>query len=203
MSNQRRKGLRAGVAAPHGAKHELQKSVAGPGRHNIPGNNTQRQRGTCNLCCKVFPIDELNKPVGQLCGHWKPECRCGIYPTRPPTCRNYHCAWLLELVGDEFQPSECHMVLTHIVNTGQLMVAVDPDYPNIWMKSEYPRFFVYHSLKYAPVRIMIGDGGNYFELYPDKCVHFQRVEQVALDTFGYCIIREGRVRLSIVDGGGK
>jgi hypothetical protein len=139
MSNIRKEGLRA-AAGPHGAKKDdVAKSVAGPATTSISGNNTQRARGACNLCCRVFPIDELNKSAGQLCQHWQPQCRYGIYQTRPKTCSQYYCAWLLELVPDEFQPSVSHMVLTHDVSSGQLMVAVDPDCPNAWMQSEKVR----------------------------------------------------------------
>jgi hypothetical protein len=198
------KKQKPGVLVTRRAKeHDLQKSVAGRAIGTIPSNNTQRACGACNLCCKTFPIDELNKPAGQLCSPWKPDCRCSIYQTRPPTYRNYFCAWLLELVGDEFRPTECHMVLTHNVSSGQLLVAVDPDYPNAWMRPKYLSFFFKHSLKHAPVRIMVGDGEHMFELYPDRCIHFKRVELTGLDAFGYCKIREARVKAEIVEGGDK
>ena len=57
MSQHRRKGLRPGVAAPHGAKEfDLQKSVAGPATFNIPAT-PRTTVGACNLC-KLFPIEE-------------------------------------------------------------------------------------------------------------------------------------------------
>ncbi|MHB0939205.1 MAG: YkgJ family cysteine cluster protein [Armatimonadota bacterium] len=43
----------------------------------------------CGTCCIAPDISTLSKPVGVPCRHLTAEHRCGIYPDRPPVCRNY------------------------------------------------------------------------------------------------------------------
>lgn len=50
--------------------------------------------GTCNLCCKVKSIDELNKPMNTWCPNCDKGRGCRIYDTRPPSCEAYACLWL-------------------------------------------------------------------------------------------------------------
>jgi hypothetical protein len=57
--------------------------------HAAPG----RECGACTACCSTLAIVELNKPARRACDHL---CRagCGIYDTRPASCREFHCLWL-------------------------------------------------------------------------------------------------------------
>ena len=52
-----------------------------------------RECGDCTACCTVLAIVELQKPQRRACDHL---CRsgCGIYATRPASCREFHCLWL-------------------------------------------------------------------------------------------------------------
>lgn len=43
----------------------------------------------CGTCCIAPDISTLAKPVGVPCRHLTPAHLCGIYPDRPPVCRNY------------------------------------------------------------------------------------------------------------------
>ena len=60
-----------------------------------------RTCGSCKLCCKVFHVEELNKPGGVWCKHC-PGKGCEIHnrPEQPAVCRNYKCLWLLGLLPD-------------------------------------------------------------------------------------------------------
>lgn len=51
--------------------------------------------GACTACCEVLTIDDpaLRKPANVLCAHCTPGRGCGIYDTRPATCRDWHCGW--------------------------------------------------------------------------------------------------------------
>src|SRR5437016_11462351 len=53
-----------------------------------------RSCGTCVTCCYVPQIDEpeLRKPAGTVCEHCTGK-GCGIYESRPPPCRTFHCGW--------------------------------------------------------------------------------------------------------------
>jgi Fe-S-cluster containining protein len=43
----------------------------------------------CGTCCIAPDISTLRKPVGAPCPHLLPNHLCGIYPDRPPVCRDY------------------------------------------------------------------------------------------------------------------
>ncbi|OPZ86885.1 MAG: hypothetical protein BWY76_00737 [bacterium ADurb.Bin429] len=43
----------------------------------------------CGTCCIAPDISTLKKPIGVPCAHLTAEHTCGIYPERPPVCRNY------------------------------------------------------------------------------------------------------------------
>ena len=74
---------------------------------------SERKCGTCSLCCKLFPVAQLEKPLGQWCQYCKPGCvsgGCGIYATRPQICRDYVCGWLGGDLADHWAPERCRMV---------------------------------------------------------------------------------------------
>jgi len=53
--------------------------------------------GECDACCKVFHIEELDKPQFVPCKHLGKTVACGactIYEDRPHVCRTYQCAYL-------------------------------------------------------------------------------------------------------------
>src|SRR5262249_4530121 len=48
----------------------------------------KRECGKCSLCCKLLPIQELNKPIDTWCPHCRPgHGGCTIYSSRPSECR--------------------------------------------------------------------------------------------------------------------
>lgn len=60
-----------------------------------------RECGPCYGCCKVYSIEglpeyEALKPSGEVCKHVtdNENARCGIYASRPNTCRVYKCLWM-------------------------------------------------------------------------------------------------------------
>ena len=38
-----------------------------------------RHCGGCTLCCKLIPVEELNKPAGARCKHVRTGKGCSIY----------------------------------------------------------------------------------------------------------------------------
>jgi hypothetical protein len=55
---------------------------------------TGRDCGSCAVCCTLLGIDtpEIQKPSRLTCRHCTGS-GCGIYETRFPICRDYHCGW--------------------------------------------------------------------------------------------------------------
>ncbi len=56
------------------------------------------RHGECTECCDVVAVDELGKPHYARCPHLR--ANCGIYETRPSSCKTWRCVWNMGLFGD-------------------------------------------------------------------------------------------------------
>jgi hypothetical protein len=101
----------------------------------VPG----RSCGTCNLCCKVFSIKEINKPAGQWCSHCERGGRgCTIHDRRPRSCREFFCSWLIDPnLGPEWKPEVARFVLSADPNYQALTLMADPGMPLAWKRQPY------------------------------------------------------------------
>ncbi len=107
---------------------------AGEGIRVVPG----RACGTCSLCCKVVGVEELAKPIGAWCLHCVRGKGCAIYDARPPSCRRFHCQWLLaDGLGPEWKPERAKFALLKSENGRHLTAFVDPGFPSAWRRSPY------------------------------------------------------------------
>ena len=71
-----------------------------------------RACGDCQLCCRLLPTDEINKPANQRCPHQKSYCGCTIYPRRPMSCQLWSCRWLVdESTAGLPRPDRTHYVI--------------------------------------------------------------------------------------------
>ncbi|MGH6870577.1 MAG: hypothetical protein ACREHE_03635 [Rhizomicrobium sp.] len=124
----------------------------------------------CTLCCKIFPVEPLNKPANVLCTHCIADTGCGIFgqASRPAVCGEFRCGYLMEpQLGPEWKPSVSHIVL---LNEGLSMVAgVDADVPDAWRREPY-----YSVLRnWARIggangaNVMISTGSRLVQLMPD------------------------------------
>jgi hypothetical protein len=97
-----------------------------------------RSCGTCTLCCKVYEVPVLNKPIGKWCPHCSPGKGCAIHETRPDHCRAFHCLWMTEhWLGDAWKPEKSKMVLTFDPGTHFLFIQLDPGHPAAWRQEPY------------------------------------------------------------------
>lgn len=97
-----------------------------------------RSCGSCTLCCKVFPVPELEKAAGKWCKHIEHGLGCGIHESRPPVCRGFFCQWVLNPVfGPEWKPERSKFVMTNYQGSESLMVMVDPNFPGAWRNEPY------------------------------------------------------------------
>ena len=62
---------------------------------SLPDPLSDRSCGECTVCCVALTIEdpELRKAQGYRCKHLAREGGCGIYETRPDTCRTFYCGW--------------------------------------------------------------------------------------------------------------
>lgn len=105
-----------------------------PGKRIVPG----RACGSCSLCCKTVGVEELNKPIGVWCRHCVKGKGCGIYETRPPSCRAFICQWMLsEGLGPEWKPDRAKLALLKSDGGRHLTAFVDPGFPTAWRRSPY------------------------------------------------------------------
>ncbi len=68
-----------------------------------------RACGECNVCCTALTIDdpELQKVQGYHCRHSQRDNSCGIYATRPHTCRVFFCGWRrLKWIRESLRPDK-------------------------------------------------------------------------------------------------
>lgn len=73
-----------------------------------------RECGSCNACCISLTIDdpELYKVQGYRCPNLTAQSGCGIYPTRPHTCRTFQCGWrLLKWVKPTLRPDKSGVLI--------------------------------------------------------------------------------------------
>jgi hypothetical protein len=96
--------------------------------------------GSCTLCCKLFPVPELNKAAGRWCPHVQQGRGCTIHASRPKVCRTFHCQWLYHAeLGPEWKPERAKFVLSIYPGSQSLAVTVDPAEPLAWMREPYYR----------------------------------------------------------------
>lgn len=63
--------------------------------------------GNCDVCCNILEVRELNKPAFCNCKDRADHGGCGVYDTRPSICRDWSCAYILNLIpgGEEIRPN--------------------------------------------------------------------------------------------------
>ena len=100
--------------------------------------SNERDCDGCTLCCKVMHVPELDKPAGRWCPHCKVADGCGVYETRPQTCRIFRCGFLQDLALDEhWRPSVARFVLVVLAPEERVTAYVDPQRPDAWRREPY------------------------------------------------------------------
>ena len=147
---------------------------------------TGRACDGCTLCCKLFAIAELEKPMGVLCKHAVIGRGCSIYEQRPHVCRVSDCLWLVTPnVPEYWKPAQSNMVLAGDSTGTLLSVLVDAGYEHIWREQPY-----YADLKkwsrQPDWRIQVLTEGQGWIIFPeeDLCIEDRRVDDTIVG-FGY------------------
>jgi Fe-S-cluster containining protein len=133
----------------------------------VPG----RSCGSCSLCCKVLPVQELSKPAGQWCIHSAPGSGCSVHADRPHACREFFCAWRLDPnLGPEWKPEVCRFVLSADSAYQALMVMADPWMPLAWKREPYySRLKQFSEICFRQDRkVLLNVRGNITVILPDR-----------------------------------
>jgi len=139
---------------------------------------SQKQCGSCSLCCKLLGIEELNKPQGQWCTHCVKPRGCAIYDRRPQECRDFACGWLENpALGPEWQPSRSKIVLYLSGNGARLIAHVDPGTPAAWRREPFYaqlKSWARQWIKTGP-NVVVRIGSRLVAILPDRDVDLGRV----------------------------
>ena len=98
-----------------------------------------RECGECSMCCKLLGVEELEKPKNKWCSHCKISEGCAIYESRPPSCRNFKCLWIInDKMPEELRPDRAKVVFYEPQEdispgvTADLMMLEDPQMSGRW-----------------------------------------------------------------------
>jgi hypothetical protein len=150
---------------------------------------SDRNCGSCTLCCKLLAVPAIDKPRGQLCQHCTPGKGCNIYRDRPGVCRDWNCGWQIwHWLGQEWHPLESRIVINPNLSLDPAHSAidfhVDPADPDRWRKPEYLsqlRLLARGGLEgEVKFRVIINiDGIRKWIVLPDAEVEFNRFQKLA------------------------
>lgn len=103
----------------------------------------RRQCGDCQLCCKLLPVPEIEKPANTKCMHQRHHVGCTIYKHLPMSCALWSCRWLVNNdTHDLSRPDRSHYVIDvmpdHVTaecegvsgNIQVVQIWVDPRHPD-------------------------------------------------------------------------
>ena len=101
----------------------------------------------CQLCCRLLPVRDVDKPANTRCQHQRFGKGCAIYATRPLDCRLWTCVWALgtgeDLTEGLRRPDRVHYVIDpmpdFITMTDNKTGAVHkPEVVQIWCDERHP-----------------------------------------------------------------
>lgn len=83
----------------------------------------ERKCGDCTACCTVMGVPELEKPGDEKCPNEGAK-GCGIYGSRPESCRGYECLWLRGEFNEDERPDQVGLLFNRgeIVGVGDVMM---------------------------------------------------------------------------------
>ena len=149
--------------------------------------------GGCDVCCRIYEIEELAKPAGDKCAH---ACgSCAIYAARPAACRAFDCLWLMRPEFDpEWRPDVAGFVMRLGDEGATLWIDADPLQPRAWRRQPYyDQIKAWSSMvqqRRGLVMVAVDDG--VFVIFPEKDVFVGRPPQGARVEAGYRTTSRGR-----------
>jgi hypothetical protein len=139
----------------------------------------RRQCGDCQLCCKLVPVQSINKPAGTACRFQKFHKGCTVYRSAnmPFERAVWNCRWLVnDDTADLPRPDRAHYVIdlmpdyvTHIDNkTGEQR---NIQVVQIWVDPKRAMILRYVAICFAaPRKASLRSSGSVIEM-PSPCSH--------------------------------
>lgn len=118
---------------------------------------SERQCGECTMCCKLMGVPERKKAPAKWCEDCAQGQGCTIYDTRPPSCRNFQCFWLMdENFPDEFRPDRIGALASFNDTPDSVVLHVDAARPKAVRSREVKALIAALQNAYAKVFIVQG-----------------------------------------------
>jgi hypothetical protein len=85
----------------------------------------ERPCGPCVACCTTMGVSELGKQPGVVCWHLgtSEHVGCGIYGTRPNSCRTFNCLWKKGLGSTDERPDRTGIIFDVSIPPIQALIA--------------------------------------------------------------------------------
>jgi len=106
-----------------------------------------RECGSCDMCCTVVGVKEMDKPeytaCAKLCGG------CGIYESRPQSCKTYECLWLQGNFNEADRPDKLGLIcdLLTVTGVGETVMVRIPDEKKIMDRQSKEAKFISRLIK--------------------------------------------------------
>jgi hypothetical protein len=82
--------------------------------------------GECTLCCDLFEIKWLNKPINTKCIYCDKGCK--IYDSKPKECTDFNCMYIqVENISEDLRPDKCKVIFEKKSDT-QILGTLDARY---------------------------------------------------------------------------
>ena len=161
--------------------------------------NRSKSCGPCGLCCKVFAVEELKKPMGVMCAHYGGAGRgCTIHPDRPHACRSFECVWLMDPdMPHRFRPDQTRVVLDQDPDGSRLIARCDPANPQAWRRNPmYAALKGYAAETWGTGKLVLAVAGRRtWVIAPHEDVDLGEVDPAALLKV---VETDGRIAVSVL-----
>lgn len=116
--------------------------------------------GGCTACCTTHGVPEIKKPPREkcsLCG----DRGCSIYETRPESCRDFECHWLLgNAGGPDCRPDKTGIVPTYVEHPELGLILVLTEFRPDALCSELAFQWTLNNAKKGGLTLHSSFGGN-------------------------------------------
>src|SRR5579863_8285525 len=132
--------------------------------------------GSCNLCCKLLEIRDIQKPARIWCWHaLRPHGGCAVHNLgKPEVCASWQCLWLnsqSRVDPNDKMPWELRPNNSYVVfgpwdqeDETKLFVHVDPEHPQAWQSLAVQHQLELIRRRGGKIEVVIGE--NHVELEP-------------------------------------
>lgn len=112
--------------------------------HQRPLTAAGRHCGSCQLCCKLLPVRELDKGANTRCRHQSFSKGCKVYhrPGMPISCKLWSCRWLTDEATTGLpRPDRAHYVIDimpDFVTAKEGDMSAEIEVIQLWVDPLYP-----------------------------------------------------------------